>query len=252
MLESAAQAAVTVAFRPTFCVVALVFYAFLSKPLVAALRDATGLEPTSSALKLFVFLHNLALAIFSGGFFFCVFPAFYAFLGQQGWVALHCNSELWGSFLGYWAKIFYVSKFWEFIDTWILVLKGKEPSFLQLYHHIGIAIAMYLGCVYECNWLIWPCVLNSFIHTLMYTYYALATCGFKSKWAKLLTKMQLGQFVMGIAFSSSSYFFQGCLNVGQASSMVFIQIYAVGLIYLFYQMYKSKYKKKKTTSDKAQ
>jgi hypothetical protein len=45
--------------------------------------------------------------------------------------------------------------------------RGKDASFLQVYHHTGIAIAMFFGCTYECNWLIWVVALNSFIHTLM-------------------------------------------------------------------------------------
>jgi hypothetical protein len=34
-------------------------------------------------------------------------------------------------------RIFYISKYYEFLDTWVLVMKGKAPSFLQIYHHVG-------------------------------------------------------------------------------------------------------------------
>jgi len=79
----------------------------------------------------------------------------------------------------------------------------------------------------------------------MYTYFALATLGVRSKYAQVLTTMQLLQFIIGITLSSSTYFYDGCADEGQTGSLVFIQVYAAGLIYLFYEMYKKKYNKKK-------
>ena len=37
----------------------------------------------------------------------------------------------------FWAFHFYISKFYEFLDTWIIILKGKKVSFLQEFHHAG-------------------------------------------------------------------------------------------------------------------
>jgi len=38
------------------------------------------------------------------------------------------------------AFYFYLSKYYEFIDTFLLYLNGKTPLFLQKFHHIGAAI----------------------------------------------------------------------------------------------------------------
>ena len=84
-------------------------------------------------------------------------------------------------------------------------MSNPTNSFLQVYHHTGIAIAMWAACATGSNWVVWPVVLNSFIHTLMYTYFAAATLGYRSPLAKMLTTMQLTQFVMGITLSSSTY-----------------------------------------------
>jgi GNS1/SUR4 family len=57
-------------------------------------------------------------------------------------MATYCDQD--GTFwneggLGAWATAFYISKYYEFVDTWILIAKGKDASFLQVYHHAGIA-----------------------------------------------------------------------------------------------------------------
>ena len=61
---------------------------------------------------------------------------------EKGWVDLHCDNVSFfdNTDFGWWANVFYISKYYEFIDSWILVLKGKTPSTLQVYHHTGIAI----------------------------------------------------------------------------------------------------------------
>lgn len=66
---------------------------------------------------------------------------------------------------------FYVSKYYEFNDTFLLYLKGREPILLQKYHHIGAVISWHLIYVYniDCIWI--PTLANSFIHTIMYSYY---------------------------------------------------------------------------------
>jgi GNS1/SUR4 family len=60
----------------------------------------------------------------------------------KGFMATYCDQD--GTFwneggLGAWATAFYISKYYEFVDTWILIFKGKDASFLQVYHHAGIA-----------------------------------------------------------------------------------------------------------------
>eukprot|EP00617_Octactis_speculum_P025648 CAMPEP_0185769824 /NCGR_PEP_ID=MMETSP1174-20130828/56088_1 /TAXON_ID=35687 /ORGANISM="Dictyocha speculum, Strain CCMP1381" /LENGTH=257 /DNA_ID=CAMNT_0028455035 /DNA_START=36 /DNA_END=809 /DNA_ORIENTATION=- len=250
-MEAAASQSIELFSRKEVLAVSLAFY-LCSKPIFAAFRDGVGLEKESSLLKAFVFIHNLALCGFSLLVVVKSWPIVFSGFLEHGWVGLHCApaADFWdATSFGYWSCIFYVSKFYEFVDSWILVLKGKDPSFLQVYHHTGIAIAMYLATQFKCNWLLWVVCLNSFIHTLMYFYYALATLGYKSKYAKALTTMQLTQFMTGIVFSSTVYFSEqgSCGAFETRASCAFIQVYAFGLIYLFKQMYNEKYKSKKAS-----
>ena len=66
---------------------------------------------------------------------------------------------------------FYISKYYELIDTFILYLSGKSPIFLQKYHHIGAIVCWHLHYVYkvDCVWI--PSIANAFVHTIMYSYY---------------------------------------------------------------------------------
>ena len=143
--------------------------------------------------------------------------------------------------------IFYVSKYWEFVDTWILVLKGKKPSFLQVYHHVGICFNMWVGSATQSAWLIIVVCLNSVIHTLMYTYFLIKTVSpaTKIESAKYLTKAQIGQFFIG-CFTGAPILILGDSCVTQSSwfGIAFMQAYAWGLIALFMAFSKRKYSKK--------
>ena len=106
--------------RPEFTLVVLLFYVVVSKPLTAFLRDKTGLDPKGAALRNFIAVHNLALAVFS----------FVTAWNSWGIVVLHylaygafdayCDTQgrHWKSGLGAWSFIFYISKYYEFVDTW--------------------------------------------------------------------------------------------------------------------------------------
>jgi hypothetical protein len=117
----------------------------------------------------------------------------------------------------------------------------------------GIAVTMWMAIVTEANWVVWATVLNACIHTLMYTYYAAATLGYRSPLASILTNMQLLQFLTGIVVSTTSYFYEECASAtpGALQGLLTIQVYAVGLIHLFNEMYKQKYNSKRDSKKKA-
>lgn len=67
--------------------------------------------------------------------------------------------------------LFYLSKYYEFFDTFLLYLQGKKPIFLQKFHHIGAVIVWHLCYVYKVDAIWIPSFANSFVHTVMYFYY---------------------------------------------------------------------------------
>ena len=75
--------------------------------------------------------------------------------------------RLWNEGLAFWGWFFYLSKFYEVVDTAIIVAKGKRSATLQTYHHAGAMLCMWAGIRYMSP-PIWMFVfINSFIHTLM-------------------------------------------------------------------------------------
>ena len=75
--------------------------------------------------------------------------------------------RMWNEGLAFYGWFFYLSKFYEVIDTMIILAKGKRSSFLQTYHHAGAMLCMWAGIRYMSP-PIWMFVcVNSGIHALM-------------------------------------------------------------------------------------
>ena len=75
--------------------------------------------------------------------------------------------RMWNEGLAFYGWLFYVSKYYEIIDTLIILAKGRKSSFLQTYHHAGAILSMWSGIRYMSP-PIWVFVLaNSGLHTVM-------------------------------------------------------------------------------------
>lgn len=95
-------------------------------------------------------------------------------------------------------KWFYYSKYVEYMDSVWIVLKGGKVSFLQEFHHAGAPWNMWLLYIYK-NESVWVFTfVNSFIHTVMYAYYAAMTKGCRIALKPLLTLSQISQFIFGL------------------------------------------------------
>jgi len=193
------------------------------------------------AIVNFSAIHNLVLSMFS----ICTFIFLMSNLVSYGIVVnrgyyfskphvdtvLHC---------------FYLSKYYEYIDTWILYAKKRDPIFLQKYHHIGAVIVWYLGYICKFDGVFFASLLNSGVHTVMYFYYFLTVVNPNApiRNAKVyITTMQIGQLVYG-AFALPCYYYAVERTVNRAVILIF-DVYICGLIYLFCQFMIQNYVYKK-------
>lgn len=138
-------------------------------------------------------------------------------------------------------RLFYISKYYEFLDTFLLYLNGKSPIFLQKYHHIGAVICWHLTYVYkvDCVWI--PSIANSFVHTIMYSYYL--GCLLKINQVrfikKYITTLQLCQLFSTMLSCNVLYTqVETTMNV---YLMWIVNVYNIGLLVCFIEFYKRNY-----------
>jgi len=102
--------------------------------------------------------------------------------------------------LYFWSYIFYVSKYYEMVDTFLALLKGSKPPHfgLHVYHHALVPIVVW-------NWLEHRQTLqhpgllfNTFVHIVMYAYYALKVLGKPTPWKRWVTRLQIVQFMTSL------------------------------------------------------
>ncbi|KAF2119967.1 GNS1/SUR4 family-domain-containing protein [Lophiotrema nucula] len=129
-------------------------------------------------------------------------------LGHDGLPDTSDVGRIWNEGLAFWGWFFYLSKFYEVVDTAIIIAKGKRSTTLQTYHHSGAMMSMWAGIRYMSP-PIWMFVLvNAGIHAMMYTYYTVSALGVRVPQAvkRTLTSLQILQFVVGTTFAGIHLF----------------------------------------------
>ncbi|GAA5941252.1 elongation of very long chain fatty acids protein [Sporobolomyces koalae] len=165
-----------------------------------------------------VVAHNVFLAVYSAWTFLSTAPqvigSFASGFSEHGFAGLlhaFCDSEhsVWGSQqFPRFTYMFYLSKFYEIVDTAILLLKGKKVGMLQSYHHTGAIWTMYAAYRTQ-TMAVWLFVLfNSAVHSIMYCYYAITALSlpFPRFLKKSITRMQITQFLVGGSLAASYLF----------------------------------------------
>ena len=90
-------------------------------------------------------------------------------------------------------------------------------------------------------------VENSFIHTIMYFYYAMSSINIKIPGKFIITQAQMIQFVIGNSFALIQIFGYGqCMRWEDKATIWYHIIYTSLLLLLFRQFYQKTYKKKKS------
>lgn len=99
--------------------------------------------------------------------------------------------------------LFFISRLVEWLDTIFFVLRKKEKQVtkLHVFHHSFVPMICWTYLKFHPGYTVafFPLV-NTFVHTIMYTYYLLATFGSRIQpylwWKKYLTSLQIAQFVL--------------------------------------------------------
>lgn len=234
---------------PWLSILLVALYVYISK--YAGPRLMQNRKPFD--LKQIIFVHNV----------FLVFYNFYIFsngmsLTNYGLESLTCKrpnrfstdeKDLRKIYFGW---LYFISKFIDFLDTFFFLLRKKDRqlSFLHLYHHAVMPLFswMFLKFVPGGNAAFVPLV-NSFVHIVMYLYYALSTFPALRPylwWKKYLTAMQLIQFVAMILHSIYSMMKPQC---EWPNFFIYSTLLNAALFFhMFYSFFRANYSKPKATS----
>jgi len=157
--------------------------------------------------------------------------------------------------LYFWYYVFFLSKFYEFIDTFILILRKKPTTFLHCFHHFITAFLCWIG-LYTNMSVQWVVVIpNSTVHVFMYYYYFAQTLGYDVWWKVYLTSAQIVQFVfdiMGISAWWYYYLYLGVKCTGDPRALLFSYIVLTSFLVLFLNFYRHTYTPEKQQTKKAQ
>jgi len=150
--------------------------------------------------------------------------------------------------IAYYINIHYFSKYFDYLDTFFMILRNKnnQVSFLHVYHHASVCIVW--GILVHINHnngtAAFTALLNSIIHTIMYSHYFITSFGIQNPWKKLITQAQLIQFVLFIVHSISVLLWETIYP----RNLAYIElVYNIPMILLFGNFYKQNYNTRKIT-----
>lgn len=152
-----------------------------------------------------------------------------------------------GIYLGY---LFFLTKLVELVDTVFFVLRKKKEqiTFLHVFHHSIVPLFCWVGIKLAPGGPngFFP-LINSFIHVIMYSYYALSTFGPSIQpylwWKKYLTRLQMIQFVLVMINAATTSLASNCkFPILFAYLQAFV---ATTFFVLFAMFYKNAYHKAK-------
>jgi len=209
--------------------------------------------------KLLSMFHNAFLVLLSAYMCTTIWSEAY----RQGYRAFGnpvCRDES-GWTMAKFIWLFYVSKIWEFIDTFIMILKKNERqiTFLHLYHHSSIfVIWWFVTFVAPSGETYFSAALNSFVHVIMYSYYFSTTISMPIRFIKrYITLLQLTQFALNM-FQATFDFIYFYFFVPSAENRypiiltVILWFYMWTMLYLFIDFFIKDRKAEQLTQKKQQ
>ncbi|KAJ1640098.1 ELO family [Pavlovales sp. CCMP2436] len=217
-----------------------VAYIALSVGLAARVRTASGEAKPPAWLPFAVVAHNVVLVASSAAMFAGLAYELLARARGAGTaqfvVCADPSAERPAGPMYFWAYTYYVSKYYELLDTPLQLLRGKlPPNFgFQVYHHalvlvMGWAWLQYTPALWQIGML-----FNTAVHVVMYYYFLLCTLGKPPWWKRYVTRFQILQFVTSLAcFAWTTSLVVGGAACAGYSALLWSTGFNVTLLYQF-------------------
>eukprot|EP00742_Colponemidia_sp_Colp-10_P005613 GILJ01006000.1.p1 GENE.GILJ01006000.1~~GILJ01006000.1.p1 ORF type:complete len:271 (+),score=26.96 GILJ01006000.1:43-813(+) len=184
--------------------------------------------------------HNLLLSIFSLIIMFgCLHEVFKRITQEKSTEWLFCESQgmqARGS-LYFWSYLYYLSKYYELLDTILLVLRGSKLSFLHVYHHVVVLFMAWNWMQYTQTLQFIGVLFNTSVHVVMYYYFFLQTIKRPPRWRRYVTVFQVVQFVVSVLCFIPTvhklYCGQTCAGT---TALYFNALFNVSLLFMFVRL----------------
>lgn len=192
-------------------------------------------------------------------FYFFIMASRYTRFGYDSWGctpidSLHNNNIEWAHKLRliWW---FFITKFIDLCETIFFILRKKnsQASTLHVVHHFLVPLDVWFGLKYSATTsaAFFP-FINSFVHSIMYFYYALSTFGPAIRpylwWKKYLTQLQIFQLLLIAIHCLHLCLLPNCDLPKQIFAIYLPQ--AILLVYMFVTFFMRTYLKGKVISKK--
>jgi hypothetical protein len=146
----------------------------------------------------------------------------------------------------FWTYIYYLSKYYELLDTFILLLKKRPLTFLHVFHHATVIFMSFFWLEFAMSLQIVALLTNTGVHVIMYIYYFLCSIGKPPPCKKIVTNAQIVQFVFSFIASIGTLWFhfttgEGCAGMG---AWAFNAVFNVMLLILFLSFHRKQYRGK--------
>ena len=162
--------------------------------------------------KKFVSAHNLILCFASLGMFLgCLYEVVKRSQEENSidWLFCeHMNTVPVGA-LWFYSYLYYLSKYYELLDTFLQLFSGKVPPnfFLHVYHHSLVIFMSWIWIETTASMQFIGLLFNTAVHVVMYYYYYLRSRGIVPWWKNYVTSFQIVQFVTSlVSFIVTLYF----------------------------------------------
>ena len=144
-----------------------------------------------------------------------------------------------------WLFLSTISKLVELFDTVFIILRKRKLLFLHCYHHMTVFLFCWFSFFNLVPMLRWFQVINYFVHSFMYSYYAVQS--FRIKLPRLIsisiTSIQIIQMIIGLFISIYAFLttFNGysCLTTSKVYnfSLLIYTSYLILFINFFVKTY---------------
>jgi GNS1/SUR4 family len=199
----------------------------------------------------FVPIHNLILSIGSLIIFLgclCEVVLRCRREGSVEWLLCEHESQEPTEALFFWSYIYYLSKFYELLDTFLQLARGKYPPnyLLHSYHHAGVIFMCWIWIETAATMQFIGLLFNTAVHVVMYRYFYLKSIEIEPTWKRHVTTFQIVQFVTSlvcfvITVILHHYYDGKCKSMNSVYGSI---VFNITLLYGFLNLEKRKKKMK--------